>query len=519
MAEPPSFDVLTPERLTFAADGSPLVSVGLAEGETRYDLIPRGPLRVFSSAGDSVELPAGRRVRAVVRDGVPARLRWSVRVGVFRLREREAVREAVALWQGRGFAVRTLLVGAVFGLRGKVVDNRRVVVLLGATEEVDEAASLLERARAFGEGASLYREVIEAAKGSVALVDASGAERLVGPSLAFAVPDGAGITALQVEHDKGYRSHGREDRSYRGALYVTVDVEGKAALVNALPLEELLRSIVPSEIFASAPREALRAQAVAARGEVLAKIGVRHRGDPYMLCAEQHCQVSKGIAGEHPRTDEAIASTRGLLLFTAAGDLVDTVYSSTCGGHTENNEAAWGTQPDPYLRGKPDGAAVAELFAEGVDDENLERFLALDEPGICGSSSFARPDKMRWERRFSRQEIDRLLAPLGVGEVRNLRVGGRGVSGRATSLIVTGSRGAFEVEGELRIRRLLANLNSSLFVVEELPSGGGWRFRGAGWGHGVGMCQMGAISRAERGDAFDAILRHYYGPAELVSLY
>lgn len=201
---------------------------------------------------------------------------------------------------------------------------------------------------------------------------------------------------------------------------------------------------------------------------------------------------------------------------------MDSVFSSTCGGHTENNESVWGTPPDPSLRGVPDwvegveGQEALAAFAGKVSD--VDAWLGIEVPGMCGIASLSRADKYRWSKRFSAEEMNEIGKTLGVGRVLDLSVTGRGASGRATGLAFTGEQGARVVQGELRIRRLLGNLNSSLFVVERAGQQG-WQFRGAGWGHGVGMCQTGAIGRAERGHDYRAILRHYYNGAEPISLY
>jgi SpoIID/LytB domain protein len=138
-------------------------------------------------------------------------------------------------------------------------------------------------------------------------------------------------------------------------------------------------------------------------------------------------------------------------------------------------------------------------------------------------SGFADPGKFRWSRRFTADELDDLMAPLGVGKVLALRPQERGVSGRAAVLRVIGEKGHAEVRGELVIRKLLKNLNSSAFVVdvEAGPDGipTAFVFRGAGWGHGVGMCQTGAIGRAQRGQTHQEILKHYFSGAEVTRIY
>src|SRR5205085_1056958 len=175
--------------------------------------------------------------------------------------------------------------------------------------------------------------------------------------------------------------------SYFGRVYVTLDRKGSIAVVNAVPEDRLLAGLVPAEIFPGAPDEALKAQAVAARGELLSKIGTRHIGDPFRLCSQTHCQVYSGAGKETPRTTAAVAATRGEVLFTTDGhDLVDTVYSASCGGHTENNENVWPDMPPyPTLRGRRDGnGGAGDPYAAGVNAENVARFIAEPPRSWCG---------------------------------------------------------------------------------------------------------------------------------------
>ena len=281
--------------------------------------------------------------------------------------------------------------------------------------------------------------------------------------------------------------------------------------------------MVPSEIFAKAHLEALKAQAVTARGEVLAKIGARHLGDPYLLCSEQHCQVYKGISAELPGPSAAVDATRGEALFAAGGGskLVDSVYSAVCGGFTENNDAVWGGPPDPSLRGRPDfdtRSPKMRVFLNGIGEALVGRFVRLDPvPSYCAVSGFAKPEKVRWRKAFSQKDVDEICLPLNVGSVKRLAVEGRGVSGRARALRIEGSKATARVYGELPIRKLFRNLNSGMFVVAR--QGNEWLFTGGGWGHGSGMCQTGAVGRAERGAKYRAILGWYYSGATPVRIY
>jgi SpoIID/LytB domain protein len=344
--------------------------------------------------------------------------------------------------------------------------------------------------------------------------------------------DEPSITVKDVVHGGGgsqLHAEKRDTRRYWGRIYVTLGQDGTLTVVNAVPEDKLLAGLVPSEIFPDAPAEALKAQAVAARDELLAKIGTRHFADPYLVCSTQHCQVYGGIGPEDPRTTRAVQATRGeVILRDGGGGLVPAYYSASCGGFSEHNETIWGTPPDPSLRGRLDAlgadARALSAFAKGVGDANLRAFLdSPPEKSFCGRSKYAK-GRYRWRVEKSARDLDALVAAdyPEVGAVRAIVPGARGVSGRIRAVQITGARGAVTVEGELRIRRLLGGLKSSLFLVKAEKRGGeiaAWTFEGAGFGHGVGMCQTGAIGMAEGGESYRAILRHYYPGSHLGKLY
>jgi SpoIID/LytB domain protein len=334
------------------------------------------------------------------------------------------------------------------------------------------------------------------------------------------VGGGASFVVEGVEHDRGTRGRAREDRAYGGRLFVTLDAHGMLAAIHGVPLEELLRGLVPSEMPASSPLEALKAQAVTARSNVLAQIGARHATDPFMLCAEVHCQAYRGDAARTARTDAAVLATRGEALFGAAdGAVVDAVYSATCGGHGEHAELVWGNAANASLRGGPDlsGPAQARWSGGLAREARLREFLADPGDAWCRRAAARGVTRFRWERTFSGAALDAAAAPLGVGHVRGISVGARGVSGRARVLAVEGDRGRAEIAGELRIRRLLGDLPSAMFVVDRASDG--VVLRGGGWGHGAGMCQWGAVGRARAGHGHREILGAYYPGAEIARVY
>jgi SpoIID/LytB domain protein len=519
-------EFLYAHRINFAAEGAPLVTIRLMEGQSELQIVGETALKVTvrGAGAKEVGVPAGVSLSLRLRASQRAKLRYFTQVADLEFRDRSGVADARALWEKRGYKVTLRTLGTVYGISGRVLDNRRTLVLLG--EPGDEAAAkagIDEVRREFDVIATLHDELLERPHGVVEVADAAGGVVAVSQDVAVVdLQEGGAALVKRVEFGVGYAFHGFEDRRYKGRLYAAVDKDGKLALIEALPLEELLRGLVPKEIYANAPPEALKAQAVTARGEVLAKIGARHLSDPYLLCAEQHCQVYGGLGGERPTTDAAVAATRGEALFSKAGLLVDSVYSAVCGGHTEDNDVVWGGPADPSLRGVSD-LAEGDEREPGRSEGRTRHWVAADPPGYCKLSGFAAPGKFRWSRRFTAEEMDDLCAQLGVGKVVALRPRERGVSGRASVLRVIGEKGHAEVRGELVIRKLFKNLNSSAFVVdvEAGPDGVPTAFvlRGAGWGHGVGMCQTGAIGRAQHGQTHQEILRHYFNGAEVTRIY
>jgi SpoIID/LytB domain protein len=499
-------ELLWGHRIDFSG-GAPVVTIRLVEGRDAVAVSPRGAVRIEPRGGAQVRVGAGARLLVRVRDAVPARVEWHPVLAQVDAWDRAGLERARATWAARGVVTETRATGGVYGIAGHVVDNRRsLVVAAGTFTELSATAFAADAWRRWGERPEPTADLLARPAGTVEVLGAAGEP----------IAAGAGAVVIDASADGVVV----EDRTYRGRLFLTVDAAGRVAAVLALPLEELLRGLVPSEMPAGAPAEALRAQAVTARSNVLAQIGTRHLADPWSLCSDVHCQAYRGESAQVATTDAAVRATAGEALFDARdGRLVDGVYSAMCGGHGEDADAVWGGTPTPSLKGRPDLlAADAVAWAGGLANEGrVEAFLSAAPAAWCSRAPGARPDRYRWERRVASADLDVLAASLGVGAVDGLAVVSRGVSGRVTGLRVDGERGSTTVHGELRIRRLLGNLPSAMFVLSR--DGDAWVLRGGGWGHGAGMCQWGAIGRAAAGQDHRAILRAYFSGADVARIY
>jgi len=522
-AEPADpLELIWSHRLNFAAGGAPLVTIRLMEGQAEIAFRASAPARLRARGGATLELPPGETFRVRALGALPAAIAHYPVLAELPPGDRAAAEAARKTWEEKGVRLRTRLTGGVYGIAGHVIDNRKLLLLADGDGSEGWARDFAERVQAAeGTRPPLSGELVSRPQGRLELSDAAGQPLVQGDALlSLDVEAGGSVQVLRVEHDVGYAAHGFEDRAFSGRLLVTLDASGRLAAVLAVPLEQLLRGLVPSEMPAGSAAEALRAQAVTARSNVLAQIGTRHLTDPYVLCSEVHCQAYRGLVAQHPATDAAVRDTHGEALFGRHDHaLVDGVYSALCGGHGEDADAVWGGLGSRSLRGRPDlPPREAERWAQGLRDEGrLAAFLASGPRGWCSRPAAARKDRWRWERRFTAAELDALAAPLGAAPLQALEVTRRGVSGRALELRLTGASGAAVVQGELRIRRLLRNLPSAMFLVERDEAG--WLLRGGGWGHGAGMCQWGAVGRAEAGQGYREILKAYFGGAEVARIY
>lgn len=515
-------------KFLFTADHVPIVTVLIMEGESSIRFSSTGPLSFLSEGEGGPRVTLGRGpmdCTATLEGGRAAHVRHWVALERVAARDLDAARKARAAWEARGVAVRTFERGSVFGFFGRVLDNRTLTLVEDRPFEDAGAAQARRVELAASSGVATledFEEVVERPDGVVRVRCEGLAAAMAFPGMVAVAPD-SGVTRVhRVEFGKGFAWHGREDRQYRGHVILTADRNGRLAAVNAVDAETLLKGLVPSEIYVDSPMEALKVQATCARGELFAKLGNRHNADPYMVCADVHCQVYKGMGRENPRTSQAVDETRGRMAFHGNG-LVDSVYSSNCGGHTETGGLVWQGSDHPYLSGVPDVPEGVSVYPKDRDEAAVAAFIDRPPKAFCGATRYGK-ESYRWTKTVSIDDVRsgvREQTGSDPGPVRDLRILERGASGRITRLEVVGAAGALVLQPELRIRKALGGLRSSLFVFDRVEEAGrpAFRFRGAGFGHGVGMCQVGAIGRAQAGQDYQTILKHYYPGSDIVRVY
>ncbi|MFQ5806761.1 MAG: SpoIID/LytB domain-containing protein [Phycisphaerae bacterium] len=369
---------------------------------------------------------------------------------------------------------------------------------------------------------------------------------------------GTGVLVRDVVAGRGFHWQKRIDQRLAGVLELLPGPRG-VVLVNELPLEDYLAGVITAEMSGECPRGFLKAQCVVARSWLLAMTEPKHESEPFDRCNDDCCQRYQGTGDLSATALEAVRATRGLALLDPAGNVLDANYSKSCGGISETPRTVWGVDK-PGLTPIVDAPADAderrffpvteENFNEYLDGEWLKATRIYCSPNVVPVGAIRQylgrvdevGDYFRWTVRYERRELEQLLIeklpePRRAGTAhrrlavpRDLRVTARGVSGRAYVVeIEWEDQNARLVRARLgseyRIRQVLHRrfLYSSAFAVRTKRDADGRlrsvTLRGAGWGHGVGLCQIGALGMALSGIDFKTICRHYYPETRLTTVY
>ena len=518
-------------QLTFTPEGDPIVRLGLLEGEKRILFTPNEDFRVLPSgdSGPVIELPGGRQYTVSIADNKPGEYKHWVVVERLPIDQRERLDEVKKSWLSRGQVPRVFEVGGLFAVRGKVFDSRVILLAVGGMSSRRKANDLQRKLQArHGIEGGIHSELVEYPTGVIKL-EGDGVRAVIRHRDILQIspmPGREEAIRYKIPGIKKSYTSGTETRTYTGGLAFAPDKGGELVVINSLGAERALKGTVPAEIFASAPKNALQAQAIAARNEIFSAIGVRNLADPYMLRADIYDQVYGGVGAEDRRTSAAVDATRGKVMFYG-NQIVEAFFSSNAGGFTENNENVWDMEPRPYLRGRPDAPRekVPGPFRDGITEKELDRFLDEGFDAFSKIAPVSSSKLFRWNKSVKASVPQRWLEDAGhkVGRIKDINIKSRGVSGRVIQLEIIGERGKALVERELNVRRLFGGLRSGLFTMDIRRDGRGFisdiAFKGAGFGHGVGMCQTGAVGMASKGHSAEDILGHYYKGITVKDLY
>lgn len=525
-------------------DGNPqiMVRIALVEGEERVRFEADGPFTVEDDChSKKTKGKSGQVWEVRVKGGAPASFAHYVRTDLST--DEEEAQRLLEKQKSQDSSARLLLAGQKLEHNGKVIlDNREYWVSVGTYDSEMKAMAWAKLKSGSKKNALAVREMVGVPRGHVEVVGPDGQIQCLGRRVFIQAKDSGQVILHDCPVGREFHWEHREKLSFRGTMEFLVGNDGKLLVVNELSMEDYLASVNSSEMDARCPLEFLKAQTVAARSTVLATAGKHHRLESFDLCNGDHCQCYYGVAPQGPASRRAVEETRGEIL-VSDGRVCDARYSKVCGGVMEANEHVWPNQPISYMRSGVD--APSPKAAEGfypIDTEEKARKWIMATPGAyCNPNVSDLPDYLayardyfRWQVTYDRHELEELIkrkTGMDMGTLQRLDPKTRGQSGRVTSLTIVGANeetgeGVISILwGELEIRRVLSksHLYSSCFVVDyEKDSTGHIQkviLRGAGWGHGVGMCQAGATMMAVRGNKYDQILAHYYRGTELKKIF
>ena len=379
----------------------------------------------------------------------------------------------------------------------------------------------------------------------------------------FFVPDDIETESFLIRNvviGKNFHWQKKENQRFRGSVKFIIEDE-KITAVNILPLEEYLTSVVSSEMSSNCSVELLKSHAIVSRGWLMAQLNKKNKKSisetiteqeiirwygredhtDYDFCADDHCQRYQGVTKIlNENASNAVSSTHGLVL-THENEICDTRYSKCCGGVTESFENVWEPEVHPYLSSivdykfEPDGADV-----DLRDERSAERWVEGNPHSFCNTANkkilsqvlvdfdYETKDFFRWKVEYDQKELADLIktkSGIDFGMIIDLIPVERGFSARIIKLKIVGQKNSLTIGKELEIRKTLStsHLYSSAFIVkkESITDGVPQKFilEGAGWGHGVGLCQIGAAVMGEMGYRFDEILTHYFRGTQIKKLY
>ena len=486
-----------------------VVSIQLMKGEQAITLQPAQPLSIMGGAGNAKHLsPSLYTIR--LQKASPAKQRFHLFSKTFQPGDTAAEKTYLQTMREKGYTPEIVVIGKrLQTASGKILDGRVRWVSIVQIETEKAALARQKELNAQEQYTWMKKETLAPGQGQLELLLASGGGSLGSFSTPLILKSTGPIAVSNV--DVGFWKNNHKHLAYTGSLTVVIGPDGKLELLERLPVETYLQGVLPAEMPSSWSIEALKAQAVAARSEVLVNLATKHRLEGFDFCGNEHCRAYVGQGGAIDTTNRALRETAGQIL-VHNNRIAPTLFSATCGGWTENNDTVWFGPPNPALRGIGDFSGGEN--APSPADTSMISWLKMSPTAYCSLDK----KYFRWSRNYSEPEIrDMINKRVNVGQINRIKLGDRGVSGRLKWIRVYGSQRTEVIKKELPIRQALGGLPSAMFVLDVTEVNGiqTFTFTGGGRGHGVGLCQNGAQGMALQGMGYDQILKHYFTGVEM----
>lgn len=508
-------------------DLKPLVRIGMIQTAEEIRFSCDGPFALVDKSGGKKIIGKPNEDYVVrVQNSTPSVVRYCVRLGI-REEESEAKR-LMADFDKQAVATRLWYPGIELKLGKRSFDNREYWLVTMPFANYQEALIFANEYEPVGQ-AVVVKEVVKRSHGTLFCNG-----ELFENSVRILTDDDK--TPIKLNNvTVGIEFHWQHQRTQilPGILEISLNNEGKLLAINELDVETYLISVNSSEMTKENPLELLKAQTIAARSTILATMGKHHYDEIFHVCSDDHCQCYHGIENISEASQQAANETEGENLLYGER-ICDARYAKICGGIMEDYRFVWDDRSIPYLIAGVDGLEKLEF---PLDDESKAKAYIDRSPDVwCNTEKYeissALPyntrELFRWKVTYTREQLEVLLKKRlneDFGSLIDVITGSRGHSGRLIYLDIIGSEKNLRVGKELQIRRALSetHLYSACFYVDRERDETGtvthFHLIGAGWGHGVGLCQVGATVMAQKGYHYKEILAHYYKNSRLEKLY
>ncbi|NOZ61920.1 MAG: SpoIID/LytB domain-containing protein [Calditrichaeota bacterium] len=473
---------------------------------------------------------ADEKYQATIVESKPAEIRYQVRAGIEK--DKSLAEERAQELRDEGLVVTIRCVGMELQTKNLLIDNREYWIAVGDFADKKSAQEFRQSRENPGEYAVIENIVSQA----TATIELAG-QKFAAPIRI--VPENptrdTHITVSDIVIGIEFHWQKLEDLDYRGIVEIGVNNSGKLVVVNEVNIEDYLTSVNSSEMTSDCPLGLLEAQTVAARSTVFATMGKHHYNANFHLCSDDHCQCYHGKKREQDISRQAVENTWGEVIMYE-NEVCDARYSKICGGIIESYHNVWENRKIPYMMSAIDSDKPLEFPAN--TEEEAKKLIDSEPDCYCNTNLYQLPPKLanlystenlfRWTVEYKREDLENLIKKKtgeDIGELQDIEPLERGDSGRLIYLNLVGSKKTLKIGKELEIRRVLSesHLYSSLFYVEKETAADGkvkkFILKGGGWGHGVGLCQVGATVMAMKNIPYPDILKHYYQQIRLEKLY
>ena len=509
----------------------PIIRIGVIQSTDTVNFKCNQSFSLQNSRGEKIFAGgANQNYVLTIRSSQPAGINYQVRAGIEQ--DRSRAEQWVNNLQRQGLDAQIRTVGVFFDINNHKVDNREHWIVIGNFSDYEEALAFHNRQKKSGEFV-VVENITKPATGEIELPGQN-----LG-SVVRIVPDvndeSTHVTVNDVMIGIEFHWQRFEDLDYRGIIEVGFNNEGKLVAINELDIENYLVSVNSSEMTPDCPLGLLEAQTIVARNTVLATMGKHHYNTNFHLCSDDHCQCYQGKKREQQVSRQAVERTWGEVIMYGA-EICDARYSKICGGIMEGYHNVWENRDIPYMVMGADSDQPIDHPAN--TEEKAKKLIDTEVPAYCNTNLYKLPPKLanlystenlfRWEVNFKREELEELIQEKtgqDIGELQDIIPLERGDSGRLIYIELVGSKKRLKIGKELQIRRVFSksHLYSSCFYIEKEFGNDGkveqFKLKGAGWGHGVGLCQVGATVMAMKNIPYQKILQHYYKNTKMVRLY